>query len=495
MPKVTVILTSYNHERFLPNSIDSILSQTYSDFELWIIDDASTDGSWQIIEEYKSRDSRVHSIRHERNLYDTNCSIPLHMANFSGIYYAIAHSDDMWAPEKLEKQVAYLDETPKVAACFTWAPAIGDNGKPYKNPDHYLARVFQQPNRTRYEWLRFFFFEGCPLCHPSLLIRKETYQKYDLFTTALHSLPDFCKWIRLCEHAEIHIIEEPLTLFRIHDDESNTSGDGLENRFRSATENYLILEEFDKISSPDEIENIFPETAEYKKNGEMVIPYAIAMMDLSSSSRQHQLHGLETLYHLLENPVTKDSISRLYGYDENQYNRDKQRFDVFNSVSESQYMTCTLFADLGDGFTSEISQICKPYRSSNGRFEAQWDLTKLCNGKKPVALRIDPDEGHFWRLHPLSLKLDESNGRLVPQNALSHDEEWDTFMTCDPIYIIEGETPATGNVKFSCSAKAIDPYTVETYWNNEIISSRKNGLINNLIRKCKQKLQHRPQTT
>ena len=101
---VTVWLTSYNHEKYLRESIDSILAQTFSDFELYIIDDNSTDNSWEIIKSYQ--DHRIHCIHHEKNLghSDLEKLYPI----FNTQYLAIAHSDDKWAPDKLEKQVAYL---------------------------------------------------------------------------------------------------------------------------------------------------------------------------------------------------------------------------------------------------------------------------------------------------------------------------------------------------------------------------------------------------
>lgn len=104
-PKVSVILTSYNHSKYIRKSIESVLKQTYTDFELIIWDDASTDNSWNIISEYT--DERIRAIRNESNQY---------MAYFrnavsevaQGEYIAIHHSDDVWGADKLEKQVAFL---------------------------------------------------------------------------------------------------------------------------------------------------------------------------------------------------------------------------------------------------------------------------------------------------------------------------------------------------------------------------------------------------
>ena len=117
MPTVSVILTSYNHEKYLRSSIDSVLAQTYTDFELVIVDDASADRSWEIIESYD--DPRIVKVRHTENvLFYANPTI---QQLTRGKYIAIQHSDDIWEPEKLARQVAYLDRRPECGAAFSWA--------------------------------------------------------------------------------------------------------------------------------------------------------------------------------------------------------------------------------------------------------------------------------------------------------------------------------------------------------------------------------------
>ena len=103
MPKVSVILISYNHEKFIREAIESVLNQTFTDFELIIWDDASSDDSWAIINSYN--DSRIKAFLNDetrRGIYGINKAIS---EVASGEYLAIHHSDDVWASEKLQKQV------------------------------------------------------------------------------------------------------------------------------------------------------------------------------------------------------------------------------------------------------------------------------------------------------------------------------------------------------------------------------------------------------
>ena len=93
--KISVILTSYNHEKFLRQSIESVLDQTYQDFEFIIVDDCSTDHSWKIICEYKDRYPQIIAIRHDYNWHGG--SIDDAVRNYaSGDYIAVHHSDDIW---------------------------------------------------------------------------------------------------------------------------------------------------------------------------------------------------------------------------------------------------------------------------------------------------------------------------------------------------------------------------------------------------------------
>ena len=126
MPKVSVILTSYNHEKYICEAIESALDQTFSDFELIIIDDCSSDHSWDLINQYS--DSRIKAHRNEVNdggVVGVNRAISEWTR---GEYIAIHHSDDVWELDKLEKQVAFLDAHADIGAVFTDAFPIAEDG-------------------------------------------------------------------------------------------------------------------------------------------------------------------------------------------------------------------------------------------------------------------------------------------------------------------------------------------------------------------------------
>lgn len=113
-PKISVIMPTYNREELLPRAIDSILAQTYKDFEFIIIDDGSTDNTIHLLKEYAEKDKRIRVFRNAENkgiAYSRERGL-----NFArGKYIAVMDSDDISFPVRLEKQVAYMDEHPDVA--------------------------------------------------------------------------------------------------------------------------------------------------------------------------------------------------------------------------------------------------------------------------------------------------------------------------------------------------------------------------------------------
>ncbi|MCK5666558.1 MAG: glycosyltransferase, partial [Thiotrichaceae bacterium] len=196
MPTVSVILTSFNHAKYISEAIDSVLNQTFTDFELIIWDDASTDESWELINSYT--DSRIIKFRNEttkRGVYGINKAIT---EISKAEYIAIHHSDDIWLPSKLEKQIDFLKNNSKYGAVFTNALAVCEDGSPLNDDQHFYTNIFTQANRSRYEWLNHFFREGNALCHPSVLIRKKCYDDCGLYRYGFAQLGDLDMWVRLC---------------------------------------------------------------------------------------------------------------------------------------------------------------------------------------------------------------------------------------------------------------------------------------------------------
>ena len=213
MPRVSVILTSFNHAEYICEAVESTLNQTFTDFELIILDDHSFDNSWDLINQYS--DPRIKAFRNEVNkgpVAGVNKAIS---EVVTGEYIAIHHSDDVWELDKLEKQVAFLNSNPEIGAVFTRVQIIDEHG------DEWTEEWLDQGNKTRWEWLNQLFNEKNHLSHPSVLIRKQCYQDVGMYRYGLAQTADAEMWSRVLVKYPIYIVQEKLTRHRLFSDKSN----------------------------------------------------------------------------------------------------------------------------------------------------------------------------------------------------------------------------------------------------------------------------------
>lgn len=313
MPKISVILPSFNHDKFLLDSIQSVLKQTFSDFELIVYDDASSDRSWEIIQSFK--DPRIRAFQSEVNAgpnFIVNKSI-FELAK--GDYIAIHNSDDVWEPHKLQTQIDFLEKNRNIGAVFSNASIITESGETLKNKDHFYSTIFNQTNRTKYEWLNFFFLSGNALCHPSILIRKQCYLDCGPYKNSLHQLPDFDMWIRLCFKYDIHVLPEKLVKYRVLDNELNTSGSRPETRIRSHTEHQFVLKEFARFVDSENIFKIFPEFDSYDRGHDTDSAFVLAQICLESGDFFiRKALALDILLDIMKSPQRRIKIEEVYGF-------------------------------------------------------------------------------------------------------------------------------------------------------------------------------------
>lgn len=344
MPKVSVLLTSYNHGKYLRQAIDSVLAQTFSDFELIVLDDASTDDSWGIINSYS--DQRIKAVRNNKNKYAVFLINLAIREICSGCYIAIHHSDDVWHPEKLQKQVEFLDKNLQYGAVFTNALAIDDSGDVLKNKEHFYSNIFDQQNRSRYEWLNHFFYKGNALCHPSVLIRKICYDECGLYRYGLTQLPDYDYWIRLCLRYEIYVMPEKLVRFRVLDNEMNTSANRGDTRIRINLELYQVLINYLAVKSINEFILIFPDSNKYifDFRYDVNVKFVFAMLLLEGDSLSpSKFLAFDILFKLLNDERCAVQLAELHAFDNLEFIRLSAKYDIFGG--EKIAMLTQLSAD------------------------------------------------------------------------------------------------------------------------------------------------------
>lgn len=327
MPKISVLLTSYNHAGFIRQAIDSVLQQTFTDFELLILDDASTDDSWWIIKSYD--DPRIKAIRNAQKGEITFKVIDVISNVATGEYIAVHHSDDVWEPRKLEKQVAYLDAHAETGAVFTDAAAISEDNALVEG--HFYSRIFTQPNRTRHQWLRHFFSDGNALCHPSVLIRKKCFEECGFYRTWLWQIDDFDMWMRLALKYEIHVLPEKLTRFRVRNNEANVSGNYRSARIRNFYERHRVLDNYKALTDFEDLCKVFPEARKYYREERTDVLFALGRVALEISNNPFtQLFALNLIQETLADPVRAAAVKNFYDFDIAGLVEFTGRYDVFS---------------------------------------------------------------------------------------------------------------------------------------------------------------------
>jgi glycosyltransferase involved in cell wall biosynthesis len=231
-PLVSVLISSYNHARFLGEAIESVLAQTYPRWELVITDDASTDNSAEVLQRYAAaHPGRIRVFRHERNR-GVSAAANRGLAEARGEYLAWLGSDDRMHPERLARQVAFLDAHPEVGAVFSRIRYIDPDGHPLEFADD----VFSQPigDLARQLLLKNF------LNAPSAMVRRTVADRIGRYNPVLDYTQDYDYWMRLIEHADIRRLSEPLTDYRVHD-RNMSLGLATGTRFASHYESVLVI--------------------------------------------------------------------------------------------------------------------------------------------------------------------------------------------------------------------------------------------------------------
>jgi glycosyltransferase involved in cell wall biosynthesis len=190
----------YNGEKYVGEAIESILTQTFADFEFLIINDCSTDKSVDIIGSY--RDNRIRLLHNEVNmgLIDTlNKGIDL----ATGGYIARMDQDDISMPERLQRQVAFMETHPGTAVCGTWAVTIDEDGKPLGKLETPVG-----PRIDKDLW------RPSPIIHPSAFMRTSVARHYK-YNRQFIDAEDYELWLRISKDYPIENIGEYLLHYRI----------------------------------------------------------------------------------------------------------------------------------------------------------------------------------------------------------------------------------------------------------------------------------------
>lgn len=212
---VSIIMPAFNAEEYIEQAIQSVLRQTYTDWELIVIDDGSSDNTATILSKLADFDSRILFFENKKNSgasYTRNRAVEM----AKGEWIAFLDSDDLWEPQKLEKQVALCDKYPDMAICYTASAFIDNNGARY----NYIMPAIE---KLTYDVLLRKNIMSCS----SVMIRTSIMKEIKMPGDKLHE--DYFVWLTaLRKHKFAYGINEPLFIYRLHTNSKSS------NRIKSA---------------------------------------------------------------------------------------------------------------------------------------------------------------------------------------------------------------------------------------------------------------------
>ncbi|MFH7018003.1 glycosyltransferase family 2 protein [Flavobacterium sp. FlaQc-47] len=214
IPKITVLMPVYNCELYIKEAVDSILNQTFPDFEFIIIDDASSDATVSIIKAYD--DPRIKLIQKPKNSGYTN-SLNHGLTIAKGEYIARMDGDDISLPERFAKQVDFLDANNDIALCGTLYQIIG------------TEKICNHP--VIHDEIKVKLILGCYIAHPTVMFVKSKFDQYKLeYDSNMEPAEDYELWSRLVFLEKIANINEVLLLYRVHPQQASIVRNEKQNR-------------------------------------------------------------------------------------------------------------------------------------------------------------------------------------------------------------------------------------------------------------------------
>lgn len=248
VPEISVVMSVYNGERYLAESIQSILDQTFSDFEFIIIDDGSTDGSLDILQFYMKKDDRIILMSRENKGLIASLNEGICLAK--GKYIARMDADDVSYKKRFEKQIRFLEANTEVGVCGSWVKVFGESIK---------TKLWKMPITDNELKPRLIF--SVPFAHPSVMMRSGLIKKLGLrYNQDYKNAEDYKFWLDLSDHTRFVNIPEVLIKYRYHIKSVSRVADADKNEERFLTISRIQCEALSKINfkpTDDERKNIY----------------------------------------------------------------------------------------------------------------------------------------------------------------------------------------------------------------------------------------------
>ncbi len=332
-PLVTVSMVTYNHKKYIAQAIDSVLGQSFKDLELVVVDDGSTDGTGDIVKKFN--DPRISYIRQENQGPSVAANTAL--LNAKGRYIALMSGDDVSLPVRVERQLEEYGKEGRARLLFSYNDCIDDEGRIIAG-EHPAKDLFVQPKRSRHELLNRFFTQGNCLNGITAFTETRVLIDLGLYNPLLLQTQDFDMWIRAALRYDIHVIPERLIEYRIRANSANLSAPNDRLTVRTAYEYQILLKNYLRIGSVDELFKVFPEAKErFKGVDDGLIPFVISMLALEAGIYEpyrpaYQVFAFNTLFELMSSPDVAGRLKERCGFAYTDLIRLTGEYDFSNSI-------------------------------------------------------------------------------------------------------------------------------------------------------------------
>lgn len=230
--KVSIILTSYNYAQYLKDTINSVINQTFKDWELIVIDDNSTDNSVEIITEFVNSDNRVRLIRNHEN-QGLSKSVQIGLMAAMGEWVAFLESDDLWREDYLEKKLNALQNASDCGILYNNVEFFDKNAQAAEKK---YSKILAKNNKMNFPRNIFYSFgyDNLILTMSSVMIRRKLFKGVD-FNTPIDKLLDWYLYIQIARRTSAYYLDEKLTLWRQHSDSYLDKKAGIRFKFANVS--------------------------------------------------------------------------------------------------------------------------------------------------------------------------------------------------------------------------------------------------------------------
>lgn len=301
---ISVITPSFNHERFVGFFIESVLAQTFEDFELIIVDDCSNDNNINEILKYK--DSRIKLIQHEYNK-GINATLNTAFENSSGDLLVFCASDDMLESHALEVLHNAMMKN-DVVGVYVALELIDKNNQP-------VGRSIESREYSKYGHLRSIFLHENSLTSPGLCLRRETFAYMYPLPSAVCNLQDMYMHVKILLQGEIMVLPDRLVQYRIEHGQ-NISAKSAITFMRENLEIQYILDAFLEITDVDLLSKVFSiEIAKINITPYLdTIQFFLGRMALESPDQYRRIWGYHKIMEVYNDKIYQDTVLQKYNF-------------------------------------------------------------------------------------------------------------------------------------------------------------------------------------